>query len=208
MALEWGNLDSQAELGEGIVDKASGSGFAGELTGSFNIDDNLDSQLTGAGDDGLAGEAQDGLRPIAWRGLENFWGNAWEFIVGYNALNSPNNYRIIKKAGVASATMAGTLGAGDYDTSVATPITADGYISNIIYEALLSYLFIPSAVAGSDSTYIPDKFWAHDAGAVNILLAGGFWISGLSAGAACLTSCNGASEADSSRNFGARVEYL
>jgi len=171
MMLDWGNLDSQSEIGRGIVDKVSGSGFAGENTGAFNINDNLDATLTGAGDDGLAGEAQDGLRPVTWHGIENWWGNAWSFIIGYNAVDA--EYRIVKKAGLAAATMDGTLGAGDYDASTAAPMTSDGYISNIEWENLLNLLLIPSVTSGGAASHIPDYFWAHDTGETNILLAGG-----------------------------------
>jgi len=202
--LDWGNLDSQSELGRGIVDKASGSGFAGEDTGSFNINDNLDATLTGAGDDGLAGEANDGLRPVTWRGLENWWGNAWSFVIGYNAVDA--EYRIVKEAGLASATMNGTLGAGDYDSSTAAPITSDGYISNIEWESLLSLLLIPSATSGGDSSYVPDYFWAHNAGETNIALAGGRWANGSEAGAGARYSFSGAGV--SARTVGGRVECL
>jgi len=204
MAIEWGNLDSQTELGRGIVDKPGGAGFAGEETASFNIDSNLDSQLTGAGDDGLAGQAQDGLRPIAWRGLENFWGNVWEFIIGYNAVDA--EYRIVNRDGSAGVAYDGVLGAGDYEASVAVPIVADGYISNVEYEDLLKYLFVPSAVLGSSTTYIPDYLYAHDLAEVNILLAGADWTTGLLGGAAAWLSFSLA--VLSTLHCGARVEWL
>jgi len=204
MMQDWCNLDSQTELGRGVVDLASGTGFAGALTGADNVDSNLNAALTGAGDNGLAGEAADGDVPVTWRGIENFWGNVWEFVIGYNAVDA--EYRIIKEAGVAAATMAGTLAGGTYDASAAAPITSDGYISNVVWEDLLKYLFIPSAVAGASSTYIPDYLYAHDAGETNILLAGGVWYSGADAGAACLHSSNVASF--SYRYVGARLEFI
>ncbi len=204
MMLDWGNLDSQSELGRGIVDKPSGSGFAGEDTASFNVNDNLDATLTGAGDDGLAGEAHDGLRPVTWRGIENWWGNAWSFVIGYNAVDA--EYRIIKKAGVASATMDGTLAGGDYDSSTAAPITSDGYISNIEWESLLSLLLIPSATSGGDSSHVPDYFWAHDAGDTNTLLVGATWYKGSQGGAAA--QYPGIVASGSYRSVGGRLECI
>jgi len=50
-AVEYGNLDSQTELGRGIVDLAAGTGFDGKLTGADNINTNLDTALTGTGND-------------------------------------------------------------------------------------------------------------------------------------------------------------
>jgi len=202
--LDWGNLDSQTELGRGIVDKAAGVNFAGEDTAAFNVNDNLDATLTGAGDGGLAGEAQDGLRPVTWRGVENWWGNAWSFVIGYNAVDA--EYRIVKKTGLAAATMDGTLGAGDYDASTAAPITSDGYISNIEWESLLSLLLIPSATSGGDSSHVPDYFWGHDAGETNILLAGARWRNGSQGGAAARSA--GLVASSSHRYVGGRLEFL
>ncbi len=208
MMMDWGNLDSQTELGRGIVDKASGSGFNGELTGAFNINDNLNAALTGAGDDGLAGQAQDGLRPVAWRGIENPWGGTWQYVIGYNSTDA--EYRIIKKAGVADVTMAATLAGGTYDASDGPPLGYDGYvngyISNIEWESLLDLLFIPSAIAGDSSSYIPDNFWSHNPGATRVLRAGGCWLHGADAGAGCLASSIAVSYSD--RYVGARLEWI
>jgi hypothetical protein len=204
MMLDWGNLDSQSELGRGIVDKPSGEGFAGEDTGSFNINDNLDATLTGAGDDGLAGEAQDGLRPVTWRGIENWWGNVRAAVIGYNAVDA--EYRIVKKAGLAAATMDGTLAGGDYDSSTAAPMSGNGYISNIEWEPLLSLLLIPSATSGGSSSHVPDYFWTHDANETNILRAGTSWFDG-SRGGAAARSGNREVEA-TFRDLGCRCEYV
>jgi hypothetical protein len=198
MMADWGNLDSQTELGRGVVDKASGTGFNGELTGADSIDSNLDSTLTGAG------TGTDGEVPVTWRGIENFWGNAWQFIIGYNAVDA--EYRILNKAGLSGATLAGTIGGGDYTASAAVPITSDGYIDDIEWEDILKYLLIPSSVGGSSSTYIHDYFWAHGAGETNILLASAAWNGSSSAGAGYLNSKYVASTSD--RGLGARLEYI
>ena len=202
--VEWGNLDSQTVLGMGIVSKPAGVNFAGENTASFNVNTNLDATLTGAGDDGLAGEASDGLRPVTWRGIENLWGNAWSFVIGMNAIDAA--YRVIKAAGLAAVTMNGELGAGEYDTSTAAPITSDGYISNIESEALLLPLLISSATAGASNTYIPDYQYSHDAGETNIVLLGGVWADGVLAGVAFLRLSDVASI--SGRGIGARCEFI
>jgi hypothetical protein len=201
--IEYSNLDSQTELGRGIVDKASGSGFAGEDTASFNVNDNLDAQLTGCGDDGYAGEAQDGLRPVTWRGVENIWGNAWQFILGFNALDA--ECRVVNRSGLAAVTIDGDLGAGDYESSTAAPIEIDGYIDNIETETLLLPLLIGSSTGGGSATYIPDYQWGHDTGEVNILLLGGRWNYGMLAGVGSLFLNRASSY--SYQDIGARVEF-
>jgi len=196
--IEYGNMDSQTGIGRGIVDKASGTGFAGELTAASSINSNLGDNGTGTG------TGTDGLVPIAYRWIENHWGNAWKFIDGYEAVDAA--YHILKATGGWTNSGPSVWGSGDYDASTATPITTDGYLSNIVYEAALKYLLIASAVAGSDSTYIPDYFYAHDAGEVNILLAGGNWSCASHAGLSCLYS--GFVASGSSRDVGCRLEFI
>jgi len=79
-------------------------------------------------------------------------------------------------------------------------------VSNILYEAALKYLLIAEAVVGSDATFIPDKFYAHDTGGTNILLAGGSWANASCAGLCCLLSDFVAST--SHRAIGCRLEYI
>jgi len=196
--VEYGNMDSQTAIGRGVVDKASGVGFAGELTAASSINDNLGDNGTGTG------TGTDGLVPIAHRWIENLWGNVWKFIDGYEAVDAA--YHILKATGGWTNSGPSIWGAGDYDASTAAPITTDGYASNIVYEAALKYLLLASAVAGSDSTCIPDYFYAHDAGETNILLASGGWNYASDAGLGCLSSRDVASHSD--RKIGARLEFI
>lgn len=196
--IEYGNTDSQSGPGRGIVDKESGLGFAGENTAASSINSNLDDNGTGVG------TGTDGLVPITYRWIENPWGNVWIFIDGYEAVDAA--YHILNATGAWDNIGPALWDADDYDASTAAPITADGYISNIKYESVLKYLLIASAVVGSDSTYIPDFFYAHDATETNILLAGGSWYRASYAGLGYLCSADVASA--SSRNIGCRLEFI
>lgn len=188
--------NSQTALGRGIVDKASGTGFAGELTGADSADTNISTNGTGTG------TGSDGLTPVVYRGIENPWGNCFNFIDGYNAVNA--EYRIINRDG--TGTFADTLTAGNYEASTAVPITSDGYISNIEYEDLLALLFIPKAVEGSSSTYLCDGTKAHDTGETNTMRIGGSWDSADPAGIAYCISWGVST--DTSRVIGARIEFI
>ena len=194
--IEYADPDVQTTIGKGIVDKASGTGFNGELTGADGIDDNLATNGTGAG------TGTDGLTPVAWRGIENLWGNVWQFVDGYEAVDA--EYRLINRDG--SGTFANPMAGGDYEASLVVPIVADGYISNIVYEDLLKYVYIAAAVAGSSATYLYDCWYAHDATETNILLAGGAWPNGVSAGVDCRASHNVATAA--AHAVGARLEFI
>ena len=193
---EYAGADSQTLVGKGIVDKASGTGFNGEVSGFNSSDTNIGVNGTGSG------TGVNGVTPIVYRGIENLWGNIWQFIDGYEALDAA--YRIIKRTG--TGVFANPMAGGDYETSLAVPIVTDGDISNIVYEGLLKYIFIAAAVAGSSATYLYDYWYGHDATEVNILLAGGYWLNGVSAGVGCRNSLNVAAYAD--RIVGARLEFI
>ena len=194
--IEYSNMDSQSEVGSGIVDKVSGTGFNGELTGADSIDTNVGANGTGAG------TGTNGLTPIAYRWIENIWGNIWQFADGYNAVDA--EYRIINRDG--SGAFADLLAGGNYEASIATPIVADGYISNVEYEDILKYFLLALAVVGSSSTYIPDYWYAHNSGQNNIPLAGGVWYDGANAGLAFLNSSGDVTS--SFRDIGGRAEFI
>ena len=195
--VEYGNMDSQTEIGRGVVDlpDPGGVGYNGLETAAAGVDGNLDAAGTGVG------TGPDGDVPATYRYMENLWGNVWSFIDGYNAIDA--EYRIINRDG--DGTFADAL--ATYEASSMVPITTDGYISDIEWDRLMKYLFIPSdTTGGSSSTYIPDYQYSHDAGETNILLAGGIWAHASSAGLGDLHSMDVAS--DSKRYFGARAEYV
>jgi len=192
--VEYGNMDSQAEVGLGVTGLASGTGFAGVETAASSVDSNLDAAGTGVGT-GTADEV-----PATYRYMENLWGNTWMFIDGYNAVNA--EYRLIERDG--DGTFADAL--ATYEASSMAPITTDGYISDIEWDRVMKYLFIAKATGGGAATYIPDYQYSHDAGETNILLAGGNWYDGSRAGLGYLMSFLVASY--NGRDVGARAEYL
>jgi hypothetical protein len=193
---EMGSLDSQTALGRGVVDLDGGTGFAGLNTGADSADSNIGTNGTGTG------TGTDGETPIVYRGIENLWGNIWQFCIGYNAVDA--EYRITKRDG--TGILAGDLAAGEYESSIVEPILSDGYQSDVETENLLKYLMIGSETAGSSSTYLCDYFYVHDAGETNILLSGGNWGNGSTAGVGSLDSSYGSSF--SARSFGARFEFI
>jgi len=191
--VEYGNMDSQTEVGRGVVDLASGAGYAGLETAAASVDSNLDAAGTGVG------TGADGDVPATYRYIENLWGNVWSFIDGYNAVDA--EYRLIERSGL------GTFadGLATYEESSMAPITTDGYISDIEWDRVMKYLFIASVTGGGAGTYIPDYQYSPDAGETNILLAGGYWSYGSAAGLGNLGSRYVASL--SAHTVSARAEY-
>lgn len=197
MYIEYGTFDIQTALGKGIVDKASGSGFAGENTGANSADTNIGTNGSGVG------TGTDGLTPIVWRGMENPYGNVWEFAIGANFYNTDGSYRLVNRDG--TGTYAGTLAAGSYESgSGVVPNSTDGYISGFLDGDLEEFAFLPSAAVGSSSEYACDYWW-YPRYNPSILLAGGSWISGLYAGPGSRYAYYDSSI--SARALGARLEF-
>ncbi len=200
---EYASLDSQTVLGKGVVDLLSETGFAGAMCGADSTNTNV--AVNGSG----TGTGTNGETPICWRGIENLWGNVWKFTDGYEAVDAA--YRIINRDG--SGTFANPMAGGDYESSIAAPLTftgagiyVDGYQRNMEYEDLLKYIPIGNNTQGSDSTYLHDYMWLHRLGQVNILLVGGRWTTAVKAGVGSLYS-NGVASS-SGRDFSARLEYI
>jgi hypothetical protein len=193
MYLEFGTFDIQSALGKGIVDLPSGEGFAGKLTGADNIDSRLAENGTGVGS-GINGKT-----PVTWRGIENPYGNVWKFIIGCN-FKAGGIFRTIKRDG--SGTLAGTMADGSYEEGSGVP-QVNGYVSGLLEDELGGVAVMPSAVNGSDSTYLCDYWYAPTGD--RILLAGGYWCNGRNAGPGYRNAYKTVSR--SNRYHGARVEF-
>jgi hypothetical protein len=193
--IEYCHFNSQSTtygIGAGVTSKALGTGFAGEETGSDSSDANIGANGTGTGT-GINGETH-----VVYRGIEDPWGNCLQFLIGIDITDT--EYRILKRDGTGE--VACPLSAGQYESSVAVPITDDGYTSGLVFEYLTKFLLVPNAVAGSSATYVCDCLYAHNAGQINILLAGGVWNGGATAGFGG-RAANGVAS-DSGRNVGTR----
>ena len=205
--VEYASWNSQAVLGNGNV------GSSAQLnTGSTNA--NLASN-------GTWGTTANQTSGMCWRGIENFWGNIWQFIIGFNGYT--DKYRIINPDG--SGTYAATLAEGSYiEHTTPTPIWysnaqggtlsgtaangyAYGYIKDFLFTEQTKNLFIPSLLGGSDSTYIPDYFYSvNPTNQPTIYIHGGGWSSALVAGAFLVYLATPVSNVSS--YVGARLLYL
>ena len=201
MYCEYKTLDMQTALGKGIVDLASGTGYAGLLTGALSADSNV--AVNGSG----TGTGTNGQTPVVWRGMENPWGNTWEWVIGINFLDAV--HRVLKKDG--TGVVAATLTSGNYDESASAPpnttTATAGYVNSVFTDEVLKYMMMGATTTGSSSTYLCDYYYLRAASATpTCLLLGGFWSYGLYAGPGYRASTYGA--ATSGRNYGARLEFL
>ena len=175
---EYADFNSQAMIGRG---NDTGSDYT-MTTGGSNSIGNASSLST------------NNDTWMSYRGIENWYGSMFKFIDGVNV--QERKYFINSNP----ATFADDVFTGDYVDSGITSVATSGYVSNLVPS---KKGFVASAVAGSDSTYIPDYFY-QAAGSL-VVLFGGYAGTGLYAGGFCLSAYNGASSATGA--FGSGVSY-
>lgn len=203
--IEYANLNSQSALAPGRTKSTNKQALA---TGQGNS--LMGTNGTGGGTDAQA---------VCYRGIENPWGNIWKFIVGFNSIDTA--YNVMKRDGTGS--LADILTAGNYEqTTGITPLNGTsnisgtdageychGYVSDLVFSDPLKLAFIPSALSGSDTTYLSDYFYSHKAGIsqTGILLAGGGWYDAGKAGVGDLNA-NNAAASHVAPVIGARLEAI
>jgi len=181
--IEYASFDSLSKVGPGYTNAAntgplaSGGAAAYEGTNGTSVGTN-DTQA------------------VSWRGIENLWGNIWQFIPGYNTTDS--SHRILKRDG--TGTIADVLAAGSYE-EITDPIPINGttntsgtdagaychgYVSALARDSgnILGPMFVPGALIGASDQYLTDYFYSHQFGIsqTGVLRSGGHWRSGLGAG--------------------------
>ena len=180
--VEYGDFNTQANLGDGNTN--------GSYLGSSSNQN--DSPHTIAGASNSWGNAStDGTQPSAgakpgtaymsYRGIENWYGNTWNWADGINVnegtagnVHVTNDY-----TDFADGTTSGyTLLSSSFPTTT-------GFIQNILNTG--AYFLSSDNTGGSSSTYLTDQHFAS-ASASRVVLVGGSAVNGASAGGFCLSS--------------------
>ena len=175
---EYADFNSQAMIGRGN-------------------DAGSDYTMTTGGSDSIGNASSLSTNNDTWmsyRGIENWYASMFKFIDGVNV--QERKYFINSNP----ATFADDVFTGDYVDSGITSVATNGYVSNLVPS---KKGFVASAVAGSDSTYIPDYFYQAAGGL--IVLFGGSAGGGLDAGGFSLYAAYGASSASGA--VGSGVSY-
>lgn len=180
--IETASLDSQSIVGQGNTGTSAaintgGSDSVTGLTGSSNI-----SSTSAA---------------VKWRGFENLWGNVYEWRDGIN-FNDGLIYVCTNPSKYSDDT------AADYAKLAYSKIQNNGLISSLGLDANAPWAQLPTAVAGSDSTYLCDYYYSTAGWRVSCV--GGDWSDGSNAGLFCLFSSNASSSFSS--HFGSRLLVL
>lgn len=128
-------------------------------------------------------------------GIEDFWGNIWEWVDG---LTIDENYNIIISYKYDKNR---TI---DMEIILSSGLTANssGWVKNIAGTNDTGFMGVEFGNGASSSTYWADLGYLY---ALCVLLFGGGWSYGTNAGPFSLCASNAASDAN--RNVGARLTY-
>lgn len=189
--IKYGNRDSQNAVGNGVVN-TSESYITGyntiSITGANFTTSTLESGMT-------FGTTANQTTHVRLFGIEDFWGNIWEWVDG---LTTNSSRQVVTSWNSFS-------GEDTTSTSITTAsgVTSNssGYVNNMIGNTAAG--FMPNGFSGSSSTY-----WAVNGAlfAACVLYFGGRWVSGDGTGAFCLAASSGASTANA--DVGARLSYV
>lgn len=185
--VEFATTNAQAAIGRGYCNSNS----AALSTGSCNNVANLTGRPAGT----------DGKTGVVYRGIEDFWGNVWEWVDGVNwnggtyyVCNNPANYA---DDTATNYTALSYKGATNWSSSY---ITTEG-----LDTGNNPHVMLPSAAgSGSESTYYCDACWSSTGW--KVFRRGGDWDSGSYCGlfAASLDYTSSVSYT----GFGSRLLYI
>ena len=160
---------------------------AGQFTGRADV-------VTGCKSGREAGATAD-RSAMVYRGIENLWGNVWNWVDGLNIQDWVWAY-----CNNIDAYVDNTI-AGNYSPLTGAAPNADGYVKTMY---LADWTFRPATVGGSSSTYIPDYYY-QGAGA-RVLALGGSFLNGTYDGLFCWHANN--SSGNANLYYGGRLLYL
>lgn len=148
--VEYADYNVQNKLGQGIVNK-----------GSSETSGNCDELEMKSGC-----VANDGLHSVIYRGVEDIFGNIWQFIDGINISNY-QAYVCYDSSKYAVDTFD-----GDYCQLGYINANANGYISKIGYDENHPLILLPIEIEGSDNTGICDYCYSSEGN--KIVIVGGW----------------------------------
>ena len=174
--IEYANFNAQSTIGNG-----------NSTGGDYDVSTGLSNSI------GNGTSGNDNW--MSYRGIENWYGDIWEFIDGINVQD-----RLVY-VNDDHTTFASDVFTGDYiSTGIILPTASSSYVKDINFS---SDGFLGTAVGGSSTTYISDGLWSDTGN--RIIIFGGFAGNGALGGAFCLDANDAASY--SSVAVGASVSF-
>lgn len=170
--IEYGKMNAQEAIGKGVVNKASGSGNEAINTGLTSDLGNASGTASGT----------DGLVSITYRGVENLWGNIWNWIDGINIWGDGT-----KKGGIPYITDKLSFEENTkigYNSTGFTTSGTNGYISAMGYgNPDYDWIFFASETTGNSTIPVGDyQYYSPNLNGYRVARLGGSWDSALGAG--------------------------
>ena len=208
--IEMGTMNFQTAIGQGVVSYASGDGNEASNTGATASLGNGTGQATQTKHISSGGvetiDTTAGKLSVSYRGMENPWGNIWEFEYGVNIWG--NGAMAGGEPYIANDfNFAESKRTDNYEGAGFTVTNASGYISAIGYSTRCDWLFMASECVGNSSLPVGDyTYVTANLNAYRIVLLGGDWGNGASAGGFFWILFNGVGLR--TRYIGGRLVYV
>lgn len=170
MLVELGHFDAQTKIGRGIVDVSEGTGNMAMPTGQTAALGNKSGAATGNVHP-VTGEA---ANSISYRGLEDWWGNIYEWTDGINIWG--------RMPYVADHDYVSDKFDGHYESLGFTMPSQDGYIADIAVSDDYDWGFLPSKRVATGSTGLCDYYYQSAPEESKAAMRGGAWYDGSRAG--------------------------
>ena len=182
--VEFADNNAQTKIGRGYVDGNSSK----HNTGGCNDVANLTGRASGT----------DGTTQMIYRGIEDFYGNIYDWVDGVNA-NGQSLYVCLNPDNYADDTSTNYT-----QLSYNLGTTNGEFIKTLGMDTSNGWAMLPDTTGGSDSTYYPDKMWFSSGW--RVARFGGAWNGASNAGAFCWLLSDSSSATGS--GFGSRLLYI
>lgn len=186
LIVEYAKLNSQSAIGQGVAN------ITDDSVSNLSINTAGTSYL---GNKSGRAVGTDGLVSISYRGIENFWGNIWKWVDGFNI---SNGFAYISNI---NGNFVSNVFTGQY-IKVGELAHVNGYMSKALLNYSFDHGFVPAEALGTSSSKFADYHYQNSVGAF-VARLGGYWSSGADAGAFYWYLALGSSSRG--RNVGARL---
>lgn len=179
--VEYADWDSQAAVGNGYTSASAVTTCGGTDSVRYHT-----------------GRGTDVNSQIKYRGIEDLWGNAWQWCDGIN-FSGTQAYYCTDRSKYADDTSTNYT-----RVSFSCVSGSQSYPTRHGYDSSAPWVLLPSAVGGSTATYIPDGWWTSTNW--RVFRFGGRYDNGLGAGLFARSAYNTSSYSDA--NNGGRLLFI
>lgn len=212
MMIEFGTLNSQTALGDGVVNITGDISFnCSSLTGSTAALGNASGAASETVNEIGGTETTynvNGKVSVSYRGVENPWGNIWKHIQGINIWGNGTMAGGQPYIADGLSDFSETTHTGNYKAVGFTLPNASGYINAFGYgKTEYDWLLLPSEIGGTSALPVGDcAYTTPNLNGYRIARFGSDWSYGVNTGASCWHCAHGVGAYH--RIIGCRLLYV